>query len=401
MAFTIWNQKVRYLGVGAMLIGGIWALISMRKSLVSGIRSGLDRYSGGAGEGATVVHHTEQDTPMKIVLLGVALFVVPMFFLYQNIVGSVGIGLTMTLIMVVAGFLFSSVAGYMAGLVGSSNNPISGVTIATILFASLILFALMGGDAANGPAAAIMIGGVVCCAAAIAGDNMQDLKAGYILGATPWKQQVMQAVGVAASAVVIAPVLMLLLEAYGIGPATADKPNSLAAPQAALMASVSSGVFVGGLPWSWVGAGVLIGAAIIFIDSRLAAANARFRAPVLAVAVGIYLPLELSVPIFVGGVIAWLAGKAHQARGVADVDEGLRGGMLFAAGLITGEALLGIFMAIPIAASGSGSVISDAVAGLLGLESLSIGDFAPVVGLAVIGGVIVWLYNVASAARSQ
>ncbi|MEM8982175.1 MAG: oligopeptide transporter, OPT family [Pseudomonadota bacterium] len=398
LAFNIWNAKVRYLGVGAMLIGGIWALISMRKSLVSGIKSGLDRYKN-TGEGVTVVDHTEQDTPMNIVLIGVAAFIIPMFFLYQSIVGQFGVSLIMTLIMVVAGFLFSSVAGYMAGLVGSSNNPISGVTIATILFASLILLGLLGGDAANGPAAAIMIGGVVCCAAAIAGDNMQDLKAGYILGATPYKQQIMQGVGVAASAVVIAPVLMLLLEAYGIGPATAENPNSLAAPQAALMASVSSGVFGGGLPWAWVGAGVVIGALIIFLDSRLAAANASFRTPVLAVAVGIYLPLELSVPIFVGGVVAWLAGKVHKARGADDVEDRLRGGMLFAAGLITGEALLGILMAIPIAASGNGNVVADAVAGLLGLESLSIGTFAPVVGLVVVAGVVVWLYNVASANR--
>ncbi|MEM1264016.1 MAG: oligopeptide transporter, OPT family [Pseudomonadota bacterium] len=398
LAFNIWNAKVRYLGVGAMLIGGIWALISMRKSLVSGIKSGLDRYKN-TDEGVTVIDHTEQDTPMNIVLLGVAAFIIPMFFLYQSIVGQFGISLIMTAIMVVAGFLFSSVAGYMAGLVGSSNNPISGVTIATILFASLILLGLMGGDAANGPAAAIMIGGVVCCAAAIAGDNMQDLKAGYILGATPYKQQIMQGVGVASSAVVIAPVLMLLLEAYGIGPATAENPNSLAAPQAALMASVSSGVFGGGLPWAWVGAGVLIGALIIFIDSRLAAANASFRTPVLAVAVGIYLPLELSVPIFVGGVVAWLAGKVHKARGADDVEDRLRGGMLFAAGLITGEALLGILMAIPIAASGNGNVVADAVAGLLGLESLSIGSLAPVIGLVVVAGVVVWLYNVASANR--
>ncbi|MEO1034429.1 MAG: oligopeptide transporter, OPT family [Pseudomonadota bacterium] len=401
LAGTIWNTKVRYLGVGAMLIGGIWALISMRKSLVSGIKSGFERYSHVSEDGGVVeIPHTERDTPMKIVMIGIAAFVVPMFFLYQNIVGSFGVGLTMTLIMVIAGFLFSSVAGYMAGLVGSSNNPISGITIATILFASLILLSLLGQDAANGPAAAIMIGAVVCCAAAIAGDNMQDLKAGYILGATPWKQQVMQGVGVASAAVVIAPVLTLLLTAYGIGPASAENPNSLAAPQAALMASVSAGVFGNGLPWNWVWAGVVIGAVIIFIDTRLAAANATFRAPVLAVAVGIYLPLELSVPIFIGGLVAWLAQKAHMGRGADDVEGRMRGGMLFAAGLITGEALLGIFMAIPIAAAGSASVVADSVAALLGLESLSIGTIAPFVGLVVVGGVVVWLYNVASANRT-
>ncbi len=147
--------------------------------------------------------------------------------------------------MVIAGFLFSSVAAYMAGLVGSSNNPISGVTIATILFASLILVALMGPEASVGPPAAIMIGGVVACAAAISGDNMQDLKAGYIVGATPWKQQVMQGVGVISSVLVMAPILNLLLQAYGIGVPTAEHPDPLTAPQATLMASVAQGVFKG------------------------------------------------------------------------------------------------------------------------------------------------------------
>ncbi|MEM7276546.1 MAG: oligopeptide transporter, OPT family, partial [Pseudomonadota bacterium] len=308
-----------------------------------------------------------------------------------------GISLTMTLIMTVAGFLFSSVAGYMAGLVGSSNNPISGITIATILFASLILYALMGPEASNGPAAAIMIGAVVCCAAAIAGDNMQDLKAGYILGATPWKQQVMQGVGVASAAIVIAPVLALLLEAYGIGPASVAKPDSLAAPQAALMASVSAGVFGGGLPWNWVWAGVLIGAAIIFLDTRLEKANASFRAPVLAVAVGIYLPLELSVPIFIGGIVAHLAGKIQKARG-GDTERSMRGGMLFAAGLITGEALLGIFMAIPIATSGDAEVISTKAAELLGVASMNVGSW---LGLIAVGLVVVWLYNIARQPASK
>lgn len=393
LAGAIWNAKVRYLGVGAMLIGGIWALFSMRSSLVSGVKSGLDRYAGDNAEGVVVIDHTEQDTPMKMVLISVAVFIIPMFFLYQSIVQHVGISLTMTVIMLVAGFLFSSVAGFMSGLVGSSNNPISGITIATILFASLILYALLGSDASNGPAAAIIIGAVVCCAAAIAGDNMQDLKAGYILGATPWKQQVMQAIGVTAAAIVIAPILGLLLEAYGIGPATPDTPNSLAAPQAALMASVADGVFGQGLPWNWVFAGVGIGAIIIFIDTRLAAANASFRAPVLAVAVGIYLPLELSVPIFIGGLVAYLAAKAQHGRGADGVEKRMRGGMLFAAGLITGEALLGILMAIPIAISGQGDVIATTVAKLVDAKSLNVG---PYLGLAVIAGVVIWLQRIAA-----
>jgi putative OPT family oligopeptide transporter len=228
VAFQIWTSQIRYLGVGAMLTGGVWALISMRGSLVSGIRSGLHQMSR---RDEAPLDHTEQDTPMQLVLIGIVLFVVPIFFLYDNIHESIGlsISLPMTLIMVVAGFLFSSVAAYMAGLVGSSNNPISGITIATILFSSLLLLWLMGPSGAEGgigPAAAILIGAVVCCAAAIAGDNLQDLKAGYILGATPWRQQVMQAVGVVSAVLVMAPILNLLLEAYGIGVPTEAKRAS-------------------------------------------------------------------------------------------------------------------------------------------------------------------------------
>ena len=175
--------------------------------------------------------------------------------LYQNIVGSIAVSLPMTIIMIVAGFLFCSVSAYMAGLVGSSNNPVSGITICTILFASLVLMVLMGRDAALGPVAAIMIGAVVCCAACIGGDNLQDLKCGYIVGATPWKQQVMLAIGAASSALVMAPVLNLLLKAYGIGAPTAEHPDPLLAPQATLMASVAKGMFGGQLPWGMISIG--------------------------------------------------------------------------------------------------------------------------------------------------
>jgi putative OPT family oligopeptide transporter len=328
LAFAIWTSKIRYLGVGAMLVGGIWALISMRDSLVSGIASGLHQYRRGVD---AQLAHTDRDTPMQIVLIGIAVFVIPLYVLYQQIVGGVSIALVMTLIMVVTGFLFSAVAAYMAGLVGSSNNPISGITIATILFSSLLLLWLMG-DVDVGPAAALLIGAVVCCAAAIAGDNLQDLKAGYIVGATPWKQQVMQGVGVVSAVLVMAPILNLLLEAYGIGVPTAAKPGSLLAPQATLMASVAQGVFKGGLPWGMVAIGAAIGAVIIGVDEWLKARGSNVQAPVLAVAVGIYLPLELSVPIFAGGLIAHFAG-----RDAASDARSLRHGMLFAAGLITGK----------------------------------------------------------------
>jgi putative OPT family oligopeptide transporter len=388
VAYAIWSAQIRYLGVGAMLVGGIWALISMRASLVSGIKSGLAQYSAG---NEAVVAHTEQDTPMKFVLSGIALFVIPIFFLYQNIVGNVGVSLAMAIMMLVAGFLFSSVAAYMAGLVGSSNNPISGITIATILFTSLLLYWLMGNTTDVGPAAAIMVGAVVCCAAAISGDNMQDLKAGYIVGATPWKQQLVQGLGVISAVLVMAPILNLLLQAYGIGVPTEETPKSLLAPQATLMASVAKGVFQGGLPWNMVGIGVIIGTIIIIIDEVLKAKGSTFRAPVLAVAVGIYLPLELSVPIFFGGIVAHLAERFHAKQNSGDHGaHRLRMGMLFAAGLITGEALIGIFMAIPIVLSGDQDVLAAP-------ESLQIGS---TVGLIVVLGLAFVMYRLATGKKA-
>ena len=225
-AYAIWSAQIRYLGVGAMLVGGVWALISIRESLLSGIRSGLA--AARAGAAGAVVSHTERDLPMNAILIGTLLFTLPLFALYQNIVGDIAVSLPMTIIMIVAGFLFVSVSAYMAGLVGSSNNPVSGITICTILFASLVLMLLMGRNAALGPVAAIMIGAVVCCAACIGGDNLQDLKCGYIVGATPWKQQVMLAIGAASSALVMAPVLNLLAQGLRHRRADGGAPRSAA-----------------------------------------------------------------------------------------------------------------------------------------------------------------------------
>jgi putative OPT family oligopeptide transporter len=356
-ANTMWSTQTRYLGVGAMMVGGVWALIRLRKNLVSGIASGVEAYKRMKSGGQT--DRTDQDTPMQWVGIAVGLSVIPLFFIFNYFTNHVALSLFMAVIMVVAGFLFSSVAGYMSGLVGSSNNPISGVTIATILTSSLLLVVWLGTGSATGPASAIFIGAVVACGAAIAGDNMQDLKAGRILGATPFKQQIMQVVGVAAAAFVMAPVLTLLLTAYGIGPSTVDHPNSLAAPQATLMAAVAQGVFGAGLPWGIVSWGMAIAVAIIILDLYLEKKGSEFRTPVLAVAVGIYLPFELEVPILFGGILAWAVGKAlkkseedapveQKEAAKEKTEKGQRNGVLFSAGLITGEALVGILMAIPI-----------------------------------------------------
>ena len=369
-ASDLWSTQTRYLGVGAMVLGGLWALVQMRSSIVTGVRSGMQAYRRMRQGGTDDVERTEQDTPMQWVGIALVVSVLPLFLVFLHFTEIVWVSALMAVIMLVAGFLFSSVAGYMAGLVGSSNNPISGVTIATILTSALLLSVLLGSGSPIGPASAIFIGAVVACSAAIAGDNMQDLKAGRILGATPRKQQVMQVVGVVAAAFVMAPVLTLLLEAYGIGVATAAHPNPLSAPQATLMEAVASGVFGEGLPWRMVYLGMGVAAAIIAVDLWLEAKGSEFRMPVLAVAVGIYLPLQLDTTIFLGGMIAWAAGRSF-ARSRAEVQEpaargrldeteetGKRHGLLFAAGLITGEALVGIAMAIPIVVSGRAEVFA-------------------------------------------
>lgn len=356
-AFAIWSTKVRYLGVGTMLIGGMWTLFSLRKSLASGIRSGFAAARKAKGE---AVAETDRDLPMKWMLIALVIFVIPLALLYQAIVGQWTVSIPMTIIMIVAGFLFVSVSAYLAGLVGSSNNPVSGITIATILFASVVLVFLLGRNSPIGAVAAIMIGAVVCCAAAVGGDNLQDLKAGYIVGATPWKQQLMLAIGAFSCALIMAPVLNLLAAAYGIGAPTPEHPNSLSAPQATLMASVAKGMFGGKLPWGMIAIGAGIGAAIIALDEWLKSRGAKFRVPVLAAAIGIYLPLELMVPIFLGGLLSHFVQRKHKVNDndEEEKDRIHRPGTLFSAGLITGEALMGIAIAIPIVVSGSADVLA-------------------------------------------
>ena len=333
-AWNIWNTQIRYLGVGAMVVGGIWSLIKLMKPLVEGIKASLAALK--ETQAGALVDRKERDLPINYVFILLVAMLVPVFLLYYDVLESVPVAAMLSLVMMVFGFLFSAVASYMAGVVGSSNNPVSGVTIATILFTSLLLLSLLGEGSPAGAAGAILVGAVVCCAAAIGGDNMQDLKTGYIVGATPWKQQVMQVVGVLSAAVVLGLVLDILHTAYVIGSPT------LSAPQATLMKSVADGVFTGNLPWNMVMFGAVIGIAIILIDIRQEKRGADFRVHVLAVAVGIYLPIELSVPIFIGGMVAHLAKQA----GADKTTE--KKGLLLASGLITGEALLGIMVAVPI-----------------------------------------------------
>jgi len=349
-------QDCRRVGVGAMMVGGLWSLISLAKPLVEGMRSSMKAYRNTRDGGAAALR-TEFDTPINYVLIVVLVSIIPLFMIFNFALAEypdrLMISAIMTVLMLVFGFVFSSVAGYMAGLVGSSNNPISGVTIATVIVSALILLQLMGNEglaATLGPIAVIYLAGLICSAAAIAGDNMQDLKCGHVVGATPWRQQVFQVIGVVAAAVVIPLILQLLDNQYGIGRPSPNPnaiPNSvLAAPQAGLMQALAGGIFGAGIQWNFIMMGFALAVALIILDKIQEKRGSTFRFPVLAVAVGIYLPLGLSVPIFIGGVLAWMVKRRS-----ADLDdtqwtrrEGL--GLLVASGLITGEALMGVLVAL-------------------------------------------------------
>jgi len=354
LAVQSW-QNCRRIGVGAMIIGGLWALISLTKPLINGVKASIVAYRESKLGGENHIARTEFDTPINYVLIVIVIAIVPLFFIFyhalQDYEGKLLIASIMTALMLVFGFIFSSVAGYMAGLVGSSNNPISGVTIATVIVSALILLQLMGNEgmaATLGPIAVIFLAGMICSAAAISGDNMQDLKCGHIIGATPWRQQVMQVIGVLAAAFVIPLVLNILDLGYGIGRTSEINPEAtpLSAPQAGLMRDLSTGIFGAGIEWNFIFIGCFLAIILIVLDKIQEKRGSDFRFPVLAVAVGIYLPLGLSVPIFVGGFIAHIIKKKNQEETEVIQKKREGTGLLIASGLITGEALMGVLVAI-------------------------------------------------------
>lgn len=394
-AMSIWSGQIRYVGIGAMLTGGLWTLMKLREPVWKSLQTLRASYPGAQVKAQVEmkehvknerVPRTEQDASFLWIVVPFCLSLLPMAWIYSTVVGSLPLGLLMTMVMAFAAFLFSSVAAYMAGMVGSSSNPVSGVTIATIMVAALLLVLFMGAGHPAGPAAALIIGAVVCCAAAMGGDNLQDLKTGHLVGATPWKQQVMQVIGVLTGALVLVPVLSLLQAKYGIGEPTSSHPHPLSAPQATLMANLAKSVFGAGLPWPLVGLGVMIGGLIILVDRRQELHGSTLRFPVLAVALGIYLPLKLSATILLGGIISALAN-----RRTARNHEPSQRGLLFAAGLITGEALMGIMLAMPIALAALWPGLSTDP-----FTIFAVPPFGGWPGLAMVAGVGFALYRIAA-----
>ena len=315
MVKAVWSGYVRYVGAGAIAVGGF---VSLVRSLPTFFRAFRPR-GGASGEGGHAECAAGRDLPVKAVIGCLACIIV---FIW--LVPAVPVSFLGAVLIALFGFFFAAVSARMVGLVGSSNNPISGMTIATLVVSTLALKET-GTVGASGMVAAIAIGSVVCIVAAIAGDTAQDLKTGHVLGATPWKQQIGELVGVAASALAIGGVLVLLHKAWGFG------SDAISAPQATLMKVIVEGIMDGGLPWTFIGIGAAIAVVLAFL-----------RVPVMPVAIGMYLPVGLSVTMFAGGILRWGASRM-QGEGAAKLEET---GTLFSAGLVAGEGLCGIILAI-------------------------------------------------------
>ncbi len=342
-AGNIWSTQIRYMGVGTMIVGGLWSIIRVRHGIANGVKTALLGHR--AESEFQAVKRTERDMPQRVILGLTVASVIGILGIYYYLTQSAGITVISTVAMFIAGFFFVAVSSYIVGLVGSSNNPISGMTICTILFASALLL-MMGMSGHSGILASLGVAGVVCCAAATAGDISQDLKTGHLVGATPRRQQVAQIVGVVVPAFVIAPTLTVLHKAYGIGSET------LPAPQARLFESIARAMFTEArLPWRMVEYGVAIGVALVVVDEILRRRNAGFRAYVMPVAVGIYLPFSLAVPIFAGGLTSRLVRLVTRMGGYER--KAAHRGLLYASGLIAGEAIMGILIAFYIFITGS------------------------------------------------
>ena len=316
-ASAIWSSYIRYIGAGAVAAGGI---ISLIKSMPMIVTTFVDAVKGLKDGGKGTGLRTDKDMDMRINLVGILLVTVVIWLLPQIPVTFLG-----AVIIVIFGFFFGAVSSRMVGLVGSSNNPVSGMAIATLLIATIALKAT-GDTGAHGMLGAISIGSVICIIAAMAGDTSQDLKTGYILGATPVKQQIGELIGSVVSAFAIGGVLVLLDKAYGFG------TEALPAAQATLMKMIVEGVMDSNLPWSLVFIGVFIAVVIEILGIS-----------VLPVAIGLYLPLELSTTIMIGGIIRWFIDKKNKNK---EENNDASSGILFCSGMIAGEGLVGILLAI-------------------------------------------------------
>jgi putative OPT family oligopeptide transporter len=395
MAGTAFREKARIIGAGTIGIAAIWTLLKILGPVLSGIRAAMAASRArGAGQ---VLELTERDLPISIVAGTILLSIVPIGFLLYGLGGSGPIAAeptaTVTLSMlyvIIAGIVVASVTGYMAGLIGASNSPVSGIGILSVLGISLILAALFGSVDAGSTQAlvafALFVTAIIFGIGTISNDNLQDLKTGQLVGATPWKQQLSLVLGVIFGALVIPPILDLLNTAFTFAGAPNAREGALSAPQAALISTIAQGVLGGSLDWNLIGIGIAVGAAVILVDEALRRTTKRYSLPALAVGLGIYLPMELTLLVPIGALLGWIYNRwAERQRNAAFAE---RIGTLMATGLIVGESLMGVVYAgIVAAAERAGSPNSGEV-----LAVVSGFGWAVPLGIVLFAGSIALLY---------
>lgn len=355
-ASNIWGTYIRYIGAGALAAGGI---ISLIKSLPLIVQTFGGAMKSMTGAGAASKTRTEKDLNIKIVLIAILVLTLLVW-----LVPAIPVSLLGAVIVVIFGFFFATVSSRMVGLVGSSNNPVSGMAIATLLVATLVL-KVTGSAGYTGMSSAIAIGSIICIVSAIAGDTSQDLKTGYLLGATPKKQQIAEVIGVVASAVAIGGTLYLLDQAWGFG------SDQLGAPQATLMKLIVEGVMGGDLPWGLVFIGVFIAVVVELVGI-----------PVLPFAIGIYLPVQLNACIMIGGLIRLFFDKMKKKE--EEKKKIVNDGILFCSGMIAGEGLVGILLAL-LAVFGVDSALN--LGGRLGISA----PVSQIGGIVLLGVIILTL----------
>ncbi len=405
VAISVWQHQVRFIGAGAIGVSAIWTLARLAVPVWTGLLSAIEasrRHSAGEGH---LLPRTERDMPIGIVAIISIACLIPMAFLFAAFLQGgaisayiVPLTIAAVIYVVVVGFVVAAVAGYMAGLIGSSNSPVSGLAILAVIGIALIVLAVAHGASGSAKDAlvafALFVTAVVLAAATIANDNLQDLKTGQLVDATPWRQQVSLIVGVIFGSLVIPPILGLLNAAYGFAgaphPHAAAAAQPLPAPQATLISALAKGVISGQINWGMIFIGVLVGIGVIIVDEVLrATSNQKRKLPPLAVGLGIYLPTSTTAAAVLGAVFGWYYNRAVSRSPHAEVAKRL--GVLLASGLIVGESLFGVLLSgiivfsgkgAPLALVGDSFLIPSEIIGGIAFIALAIGLYRWVAGLA-------------------
>ncbi len=383
----IWDSQIRFLGIGAMVVAGIASIFKIAGSMGSAIRTAIAGIRG--KEDTSSLPRTEQGITGRALLIMMVVAMLLGCLVYAIMTKSVTTTIITSIAMFILAFFFVAVASYIVGLVGSSNSPVSGMTICTVLLTAGLLL-LLGYTGVEGMLATLGVAGVVCCAACTAGDICQDLKIGHILGATPKKLQTGELIGVMVPAFIIAPVMQLLHNAYGIGTPAREGVQALKAPQGVMFEKLVGGIFGAGkdIPWDLVFWGAGVGVAAIIIDRIfLQPRKTKFRLYAMPLAVGMYLPLTVTFPILIGGVVYKLIEKASNRRGDSAEEKKsvVHRGLLFSSGLVAGEAIMGIIIALIVLANFKVPILAG-----LAAKTGNLIDILSILGLSAI---IVILYR--------